>query len=305
MRRFPRRGRGPGIPTPRRSLLLDHPTADEHRRDKRCADHDRVATPGSPRLCVTSWLATGDATPVATRDRRSRRRAMSHTSEAVPGRRRRTLVAGLASGTLLLAACGGGGGGGDGGDAPGADGNAVVRHRWNRRCLLPVRRRMANVLRRAARRHGDGAGDQRLRRQPAARAGRSAASRSPSATRSPTASPGGHTSTAGRAAVHARQRLYDNFTHPFTMAGTGIRSVEDLRGKRVSVGSPGSATEVIAIRIMEAAGLNPRDRHPALPAGRRRDGRRRCTTARSTPASGPAACRPARSSTWRAPARWC
>jgi TRAP transporter TAXI family solute receptor len=51
-------------------------------------------------------------------------------------------------------------------------------------------------------------------------------------------------------------RLYDNFTQPITRAGTGIRTVEDMRGKRISLGSPGSASEVLAIRILEAAGLN-------------------------------------------------
>jgi TRAP transporter TAXI family solute receptor len=52
-------------------------------------------------------------------------------------------------------------------------------------------------------------------------------------------------------------RLYDNFTQLVTTGGTGIRTVADLRGKRVSVGSPGSGTEVIALRILEAAGINP------------------------------------------------
>ncbi|MGH8963987.1 MAG: TAXI family TRAP transporter solute-binding subunit [Actinomycetes bacterium] len=52
-------------------------------------------------------------------------------------------------------------------------------------------------------------------------------------------------------------KLYNNFTQPVTTSGTGIRTVADLRGKRVSVGSPGSGTEVIALRILEAAGLNP------------------------------------------------
>jgi len=52
-------------------------------------------------------------------------------------------------------------------------------------------------------------------------------------------------------------RLYDNSTQTVTMSGTGIRTIADLRGKRVSVGSPGSGTEVIALRILEAAGINP------------------------------------------------
>ena len=44
--------------------------------------------------------------------------------------------------------------------------------------------------------------------------------------------------------------------HVVTVEGTGINKVEDMKGKRVSTGSPGSATEVYAIRVLEAAGLN-------------------------------------------------
>jgi uncharacterized protein len=51
-------------------------------------------------------------------------------------------------------------------------------------------------------------------------------------------------------------KLYNNFTQAVTTSGTGVRTVADLRGKRVSVGSPGSGTEVIALRLLEAAGIN-------------------------------------------------
>jgi uncharacterized protein len=51
--------------------------------------------------------------------------------------------------------------------------------------------------------------------------------------------------------------LYNNFVHFFTTADTGITSIEDLRGKRVSPGAVGSASEVTADRIMQAAGLDP------------------------------------------------
>ena len=51
--------------------------------------------------------------------------------------------------------------------------------------------------------------------------------------------------------------LYNNFTHIVTTDDSGINTVADLRDKRVSTGAPGSGTEVIANRIMEAAGLNP------------------------------------------------
>lgn len=51
--------------------------------------------------------------------------------------------------------------------------------------------------------------------------------------------------------------LYDNYTQVVSSASAGIASVEDLRGKVVSLGSPGSGTEVIALRILEVAGIDP------------------------------------------------
>ncbi|HBI83314.1 MAG TPA: C4-dicarboxylate ABC transporter substrate-binding protein, partial [Alcaligenaceae bacterium] len=50
--------------------------------------------------------------------------------------------------------------------------------------------------------------------------------------------------------------LYPNRMHVVTVDGTGIKSMKDLKGKRISTGSPGSATEVMAFRLLEAAGLN-------------------------------------------------
>ena len=50
---------------------------------------------------------------------------------------------------------------------------------------------------------------------------------------------------------------YSNFMQPVTTDDTGIASVEDMKGKVISVGSPGSATEVLAVRLLEAAGLDP------------------------------------------------
>jgi len=51
--------------------------------------------------------------------------------------------------------------------------------------------------------------------------------------------------------------IYNNFTQVLTSSSSGVSTVEDLRGKRVSLGSPGSGTEVIALRILEAAGIDP------------------------------------------------
>jgi hypothetical protein len=50
--------------------------------------------------------------------------------------------------------------------------------------------------------------------------------------------------------------LYPNRMHVVTTEATGIKSMKDLKGKRVSTGSPGSATEVMAFRLIEAAGLD-------------------------------------------------
>ncbi len=56
--------------------------------------------------------------------------------------------------------------------------------------------------------------------------------------------------------VKALAVLYPNNLHAVTVDGTGIAKVADLKGKRVSVGSAGSATEVFAVRVLEAAGLD-------------------------------------------------
>ena len=50
--------------------------------------------------------------------------------------------------------------------------------------------------------------------------------------------------------------LYPNRMHVVTVEGRGIAKMGDLKGKRVSTGSPGSATEVMAFRLIEAAGLD-------------------------------------------------
>jgi TRAP transporter TAXI family solute receptor len=56
--------------------------------------------------------------------------------------------------------------------------------------------------------------------------------------------------------VRALAVMYPNHMHVVTVDGTGIEKIEDLKGRRVSTGSPGSATEVYAIRVLEAAGLS-------------------------------------------------
>ena len=50
--------------------------------------------------------------------------------------------------------------------------------------------------------------------------------------------------------------LYPNRMHVVSVEGRGINKIADLKGKHVSTGSPGSATEVMAFRVIEAAGLD-------------------------------------------------
>jgi len=56
--------------------------------------------------------------------------------------------------------------------------------------------------------------------------------------------------------LRALAQIYDNYTQVVAKAGSGIKTIEDLKGKRVSVGAPNSGTEVIADRIFEAAGID-------------------------------------------------
>jgi TRAP transporter TAXI family solute receptor len=51
--------------------------------------------------------------------------------------------------------------------------------------------------------------------------------------------------------------LYSNYTQIVTLAGSRIASVADLRGTVVSTGAAGSGTEVIALRLLRSAGLDP------------------------------------------------
>ena len=50
--------------------------------------------------------------------------------------------------------------------------------------------------------------------------------------------------------------LYPNRLHVVTTDGTGITKLADLKGKRVSTGSPGSGTEIMAFRMLEAVGID-------------------------------------------------
>lgn len=57
--------------------------------------------------------------------------------------------------------------------------------------------------------------------------------------------------------VEALGVIHSNFTQVIARADAGIEEIADLEGATVSTGSPGSGTEVIALRLLEAAGLEP------------------------------------------------
>lgn len=57
--------------------------------------------------------------------------------------------------------------------------------------------------------------------------------------------------------VRSIATLYAQPVHLVTFADTGIARLADLRGRRVSVGAPGGGSEVAAVRILQAAGIDP------------------------------------------------
>jgi TRAP transporter TAXI family solute receptor len=55
--------------------------------------------------------------------------------------------------------------------------------------------------------------------------------------------------------LRALASIYPNAVQIVTLADSGITGLDDLRGKRVSVGAPGSGTEVSAQTLLEANGI--------------------------------------------------
>jgi TRAP transporter TAXI family solute receptor len=53
--------------------------------------------------------------------------------------------------------------------------------------------------------------------------------------------------------------MYTNFMHVVAKDGSGINTITDLKGKRVSIGAAGSGTEGKGTRVLEAYGLTPAD----------------------------------------------
>lgn len=56
--------------------------------------------------------------------------------------------------------------------------------------------------------------------------------------------------------IQALGRIHANYTQVVVRKASGIKAMEDMKGKRISTGSPKSGTEVIATRLLKAAGLD-------------------------------------------------
>jgi uncharacterized protein len=67
----------------------------------------------------------------------------------------------------------------------------------------------------------------------------------------------GNESFAQPQPLRALATLYPNITQVVVMADSDIETIEDMEGRTISVGSPGSGTEVIALRLLSVAGLDP------------------------------------------------
>jgi TRAP transporter TAXI family solute receptor len=62
----------------------------------------------------------------------------------------------------------------------------------------------------------------------------------------------------GKIPACAIASLYQSYIHIVSLTDSNIKTVQDMKGKHISVGSAGSSTEVAADRIMDVAGLDPK-----------------------------------------------
>ncbi len=67
----------------------------------------------------------------------------------------------------------------------------------------------------------------------------------------------GSFATEAKADAKSLAVLYSNFTHVIVKDDSAIKTIADLKGKRVSMGAAGSGTEIIGNRTLEAYGLDP------------------------------------------------
>jgi TRAP transporter TAXI family solute receptor len=63
----------------------------------------------------------------------------------------------------------------------------------------------------------------------------------------------------GKVPVRVIANLYPDIAHVVVGANSGINKIEDMRGKRISTSAPGSGHEMVANKILEAAGVQISD----------------------------------------------
>lgn len=61
----------------------------------------------------------------------------------------------------------------------------------------------------------------------------------------------------GKLELRTLMHMYSSPQHLVTTVGSGIKTLDDLRGKRVVLGSPGSGDEMLSKLILTAAGIDP------------------------------------------------
>ncbi|GGX70966.1 TAXI family TRAP transporter solute-binding subunit [Streptomyces fructofermentans] len=61
----------------------------------------------------------------------------------------------------------------------------------------------------------------------------------------------------GAALLRGCARLYDDYVHVVVPRTSSVESIEQLRGKRVAVGQPGSGVRLVANHVLKAAELDP------------------------------------------------
>ncbi len=62
--------------------------------------------------------------------------------------------------------------------------------------------------------------------------------------------------STGKVPVRAIASLYPDIAH-VVVVSSGINRLEDMKGKRISTSAPGSGHELVALKLLEAAGVDP------------------------------------------------
>ena len=66
-------------------------------------------------------------------------------------------------------------------------------------------------------------------------------------------------SSTGKVPVRVIANLYPDIAHVVVGANSGINKIEDMKGKRISTSAPGSGHEMVAMKILEVAGVGIQD----------------------------------------------